>query len=71
MAACMSTRRRLLGAIAVTPAVLTVPAMAMPYPDAEIETAWRSRQAAYATYNALPVDNQPVVDGYGPGEREL
>jgi hypothetical protein len=71
MATLASTRRGLLGAIAVAPAVLALPALATNYPDAAIETAWRSRQAAYATYNALPVENGPVVNGYGPGEREL
>lgn len=66
-----TTRRGLLGAISVAPAVLAAPALAKERPDAVIETAFRRRQAAYAAYNALPVKNEPVVDGYGPGERAL
>lgn len=40
-------------------------------PDAGILAAWERRQEAFASYNRLPDDNQPVIDGYGPGEREL
>lgn len=40
-------------------------------PDAAILAAWDRRQLAYDAYKALPLDNQPIVDGYGPGERAL
>jgi hypothetical protein len=40
-------------------------------PDAAIRAAWDRRHPACAAYNALPLENQPVVDGYGPGEAEL
>ncbi|WP_267386148.1 hypothetical protein [Sphingomonas sp. GC_Shp_3] len=40
-------------------------------PDAAIIAAWERRQTAYAAYNALPIENEPVIDGYGPGEAEL
>lgn len=39
--------------------------------DAAILWAWERRQKALAAYNALPLNNEPVVKGYGPGEREL
>jgi hypothetical protein len=40
-------------------------------PDWAMIAAWERRQEAFASYNALPDDNQPLIDGYGPGEREL
>ena len=45
--------------------------MAAINPDAAILAAWDRRQKAYTTYKTLPDDNQPLIDGYGPGEREL
>jgi hypothetical protein len=40
-------------------------------PDVAILAAWERRQTAFAAHNALPLDNLPSVNGYGPGEREL
>ena len=40
-------------------------------PDRAILAAWERRQTAFVAYNALPLDNQPVINGYGPGEAEL
>ncbi|WP_260598879.1 hypothetical protein [Sphingomonas endolithica] len=42
-----------------------------PRGDAAIEAAWACREQAYAAYNALPDNNGPVVNGYGPSEREM
>lgn len=39
--------------------------------DAAIIAAWERRQIAYDAYKSLPLENGPIVDGYGPGEREL
>lgn len=39
--------------------------------DIEIEAAWQRRVQAYAEFQSLPDDAEPVVDGYRPGEREL
>jgi hypothetical protein len=39
--------------------------------DAAIIAAWERRQKAYTAYNALPLDNEPVIDDHGPGERKL
>ncbi|WP_066781275.1 hypothetical protein [Sphingomonas sp. CCH5-D11] len=65
-----TTRRGVLGAIAVAPAVLAAPALSHTSADAAIEAAWQRRVEAYAAFHALPEDNGPIVDGYGPGERE-
>jgi hypothetical protein len=74
MATATTTRRAAFGAIgsiAAAGILASHTARALANPDADIEAAFQRRQQAYAAYNALPIDNQPVVDGYGPGEREL
>lgn len=68
----MTTRRNFIAGIAIVPALASPVAPAIANEgDAVIEAAFARRQAAYATYNALPPDSGPAINGYGPGEREL
>jgi hypothetical protein len=69
-----TTRRAAFGAIgsiAAAGLIAAHAAQAAINSDAAIEAAFERRQRAYAEYTALPLDNEPVIDGYGPGEREL
>jgi hypothetical protein len=67
-----TNRRSLLAAIGAGPMMLAAPAaMSADAPDAVIERAFERRQIAYAAYNDLPDRGEPLVDGFGPGEREL
>lgn len=69
-----STRRAAFGAIGSIAAAGLIAghaARAANNGDATIEAAFERRQQAHAAFNALPTDNQPVIDGYGPGERVL
>ena len=68
------SRRALLGGAGLALIAGTLPVMATPQPaaaDAQIEAAWQRRVEAYAEFQSLPDDAEPVVDGYRPGEREL
>jgi hypothetical protein len=68
----MTTRRNFIAGLAIMPALASTAAPVIANEgDAVIEAAFARRQAAYATYNALPPDSGPVVNGYGPGERDL
>ena len=53
-----TTRRNLLIAAPAVAALVAVPAMATDR-DAEIIAAWRTRKAAYARYNVLPMMDGP------------
>ena len=53
-----TTRRNLLIAAPAIAALVAVPAMATDH-DAEIIEAWRTRKAAYARYNVLPMMDGP------------
>jgi hypothetical protein len=69
-----TTRRAAFGAIgsiAAAGLIATHAARAAANTDSAIEAAFERRQRAYAEYQSLPLDNQPIIDGYGPGEREL
>lgn len=59
-------RRNLLIAAPALAALVVVPAMATDH-DAEIVEAWRTRKAAYARYNALPMAD--AVGDMTPEER--
>lgn len=68
------SRRAVLGGAGLALVAGTLPVMATPQPaaaDAQIEAAWQRRVQAYAEFQSLPDDAEPVVDGYRPGEREL
>lgn len=66
------SRRDAMRALAILPTIIATPTAAFAKEgDAVIEASFARRQAAYATYNALPPDSGAVVNGYGPGEREL
>ena len=53
-----TTRRTLLFAGPAVAALAAVPALATTH-DIEIIEAWRTRKAAYARYNALPMADEP------------
>lgn len=68
------SRRVLLGGAGLALMTGALPVLAAPPSatrDIEIEAAWQRRVQAYAEFQSLPDDAEPVVDGYRPGEREL
>lgn len=70
-----ATRRVAIGAIGSLAATAIIArhaaASSVTNGDVAIEAAFKRRRDAYTAFKALPERNGPVIEGYGPHEREL